>query len=73
MFEATVQPGWEQVTAHFHVFTKLKNRRAIDYDQYEAIHTGVQSATVYQEKGRWALERIGMEGVTLGARYYAAQ
>lgn len=73
VFEALVQPGWEKVVEHFHVFDKIKNREAIDYDQYEALHTGQQQHPLHKENGRWALDRIGTEGVTLGARYYAAQ
>lgn len=73
VFEATLVTGWESVVQHFEVFDKLKKRQAIDYDQYEALHTGIQQQPVFMEKGRWALERVGKEGVTLGARYYAAQ
>jgi hydroxymethylglutaryl-CoA synthase len=73
VFEATVLPGWEKVVQHFQVFHKLNQRQRIDYDQYEALHTGAQKQAVVTQKGRWALDRIGQEGVTLGARYYAAQ
>lgn len=72
VFEAVVQKEWSGVVRRFGIFRKLADRQAIDYDQYEALHTGVQAAPVYTEKGRWGLERIGREGVTLGARYYAA-
>lgn len=72
VFEAVVQRDWQQVVKHFHVFEKLRNRRAVDYAQYEQLHTGEQETTVYAETGRWGLERIGLEGVTLGARYYSA-
>jgi hydroxymethylglutaryl-CoA synthase len=71
VFEAVVQKGWEAVAARFGIFEKLKNRRAIDYDQYELLHNGEQSEPVFKESDRWGLERIGQEGVTLGARYYA--
>jgi len=71
VFEAVVQKGWESVAARFGVFEKLRNRRAIDYNQYELLHTGEQQEPVFKEEKRWGLERIGMEGVTLGARYYA--
>ncbi len=71
VFEGVVQKGWETVAARFGVFEKLKNRRAIDYDQYELLHTGEQEGPVFKEEKRWGLERIGQEGVTLGARYYA--
>lgn len=71
VFEAVVQKGWESVAEQFSVFDKLKNRRAIDYDQYELLHTGEQLGPVFKEAKRWGLERIGHEGVTMGARYYA--
>jgi len=71
IFEATVQPGWAIVAAQFGVFERLSNRRAIDYEQYERLHTGAQAQSIAPEKGRWGLQRIGQEGVTLGARYYA--
>lgn len=72
VFEATVQPGWQAVASEFGVFEKLQRRRAIDYDQYENLHNGVQQDSVLAEMGHWGLKEIGTEGVTLGARYYAA-
>ncbi len=72
VFEAVVQKKWRDVAQHFKVFEKLQNRRAIDYDQYELLHSGQQQGPVFAEEGRWGLERVGQEGVTLGARYYAA-
>lgn len=72
VFEAVVQKEWRAVVRHFQVFEKLHRRRAIDYDQYELLHTGRQEGPVFAEAGRWGLEKIGQEGVTLGARYYAA-
>jgi hydroxymethylglutaryl-CoA synthase len=72
VFEAVVQPEWQSVVTRFKVFEKLQHRQAIDYDQYELLHTGAQSETIYAGSGRWGLKRIGQEGVTLGARYYAA-
>ncbi|MCW5920833.1 MAG: hydroxymethylglutaryl-CoA synthase family protein [Saprospiraceae bacterium] len=71
VFEAVVQKEWREVTQHFKVFEKLRDRRALDYDQYELLHTGQQQGAVFAEEGRWGLERVGHEGVTLGARYYA--
>jgi hydroxymethylglutaryl-CoA synthase len=73
VFEAIVQPGWELVAAQFQVFAKLAARQPIDYDQYEALHIGAQQEPIFTEKGRWGLQRIGQEGVTLGARYYGQQ
>ncbi|HRI60925.1 MAG TPA: hydroxymethylglutaryl-CoA synthase, partial [Saprospiraceae bacterium] len=72
VFEAVVQKEWREVVRHFKVFEKLRRRRVIDYDQYELLHTGQQQGPVFAEEGRWGLEKIGQEGVTLGARYYAA-
>ena len=70
VFEAVVQPQWAEVARHFRVFDKLLRRQAIDYGQYEALHTGQQLQPLFKEPGRWGLERVGTEGVTLGARYY---
>ena len=72
VFEAVVQKEWESVAKGFGVFKKLKSRRVIDYDQYERLHTGLQDRPIYKEEQRWGLERVGKEGVTLGARYYSA-
>ena len=72
VFEAVVQPGWAEIAAKFKVFEKLQQRRAIDYDQYENLHTGEQQGSVLAEMGHWGLKEIGKEGVTLGARYYAS-
>ncbi|MEY4203084.1 MAG: hypothetical protein RL013_787 [Bacteroidota bacterium] len=70
VFEATVQPGWENVVQHFHLFSKLKNRTPLSWDQYEHLHKGYSSVSVQPEKNTWGLDKIGTEGVTLGARYY---
>lgn len=72
VFEAVVRKEWKTVAKEFGVFKKLQNRRAIDYEQYESLHNGTQERPVFTERGRWGLESIGQEGVTLGARYYAA-
>jgi hydroxymethylglutaryl-CoA synthase len=71
VFEGTVQQTWCDVVAHFHVFEKLNSRKEISYEQYEALHIGTQIDTVSVHKGCYALDRIGQEGVTLGARYYS--
>ncbi|MBN8685113.1 MAG: hydroxymethylglutaryl-CoA synthase family protein [Chitinophagales bacterium] len=70
VFEAVVQPGWAEIVVKFNVFLKLEARQEINYDTYERLHTDAQRDTVYVEPGRWGLESIGTEGVTLGARYY---
>lgn len=72
VFEAVVQPQWAEVTRHFRIFDKLSRRQAVNYEQYEALHTGAREQPLFKEPGRWRLERVGTEGVTLGARYYRA-
>lgn len=72
VFEAVVQPQWAEVTRHFRIFDKLSRRQAVNYEQYEALHTGAREHPLFKEPGRWRLERVGTEGVTLGARYYRA-
>lgn len=72
VFEAVLQPQWTAVVRHFRVFDKLARRQAINYEQYEALHTGAQQEPLFKEPGRWGLHRVGTEGVTLGARYYVA-
>lgn len=70
VFEAILQPGWENVVRQFHVFKKLANRQAIDYNTYESLHNDLQKKSVNAQRGCWGLDSIGKEGVTLGARYY---
>ncbi|MCC6460321.1 MAG: hydroxymethylglutaryl-CoA synthase family protein [Saprospiraceae bacterium] len=70
VFEAVVQPQWAEVVRQFRVFDKLSRRQPLSCEQYEALHRGTQTEPLFAEPGRWGLERVGTEGVTLGARYY---
>jgi len=70
VFEATVQPGWENVVQHFQLFSKLKKRTPLNWEQYESLHKGCSKISVNPEKNTWGLHKIGTEGTTLGARYY---
>jgi hydroxymethylglutaryl-CoA synthase len=70
VFEGIVQPGWEKVVKNFGVFQQLQSRTRIDYDTYEALHTCRLHQPVAPLEGRFALQSVGHEGVTLGARYY---
>jgi hydroxymethylglutaryl-CoA synthase len=72
VFEGIVQPRWQAAVSEFRVFEKLADRRPIDYDQYEQLHQGTLKEPVMLEQGRYVLASVGKEGVTLGARYYAA-
>jgi hydroxymethylglutaryl-CoA synthase len=71
VFEAVVGAEWKSAVSHFHVFQKLSARRSISYDCYEALHKGCKMESHSPEVGRWKLDRVGVEGVTLGARYYS--
>jgi hydroxymethylglutaryl-CoA synthase len=70
VFEGTVCAGWQQVAKHFKVMEHISRRKPVSYTTYEALHKGEQCHSVAPEKGRFALDRIGTEGVLLGARYY---
>ena len=71
VFEAVIGREWKTAVSQFHVFQKLANRRSISYDCYEALHKGCRVEPHAPEAGRWKLDRVGVEGVTLGARYYS--
>ncbi len=70
IFEAVVSKNWAEKAARFDVFKKIEDRRAVSYDEYEALHTGRQTCSIAPEAGRFGLERIGEEGVLMGARFY---
>ncbi|MBL7827780.1 MAG: hydroxymethylglutaryl-CoA synthase family protein [Saprospiraceae bacterium] len=70
VFEGIIQKGWQDVVQKFDVFKKLENRIELDYKVYENLHNQCQKVAYHQESGRWGLQKIGSEGVTLGARYY---
>lgn len=70
VFEAVVQPNWHIMAVRFGVFNLLDQRLKLDYAHYELLHTGRQTTSIHPEKGRWKIESIGQEGVTLGARTY---
>lgn len=70
VYEGTLTKDWADVVAHFNVFRKIADRKAVSYDTYLALHRGEQTTPCISEKGRWGLDHVGTEGVTLGARYY---
>lgn len=71
VFEGILQPGWESVVAGFQVFQKLEKGTALDYSTYEKLHRKQLTTSVLYPSGEFVIERIGTEGVRLGARYYA--
>lgn len=70
VFEGTIQEGWQEVVKGLKLGEKLDNRIPLDYAIYEQIHTKKLTQSVIAPKGEFAIEKIGEEGVRLGARYY---
>jgi hydroxymethylglutaryl-CoA synthase len=71
IFEGILQADWKSVAAQFDTQHQIKHRTPISYDQYLALHRRVQATSIHPIEGHFALQSIGKEGVTLGARYYA--
>ena len=70
VFEGKLQPEWKSVVSNFKIFDKLEKGTAIDYSTYEKIHRKQLKNSVLSPSDEFAIERIGTEGVRLGARYY---
>lgn len=70
VFEATLQPTWQEVVAGFRLFETLAARQAVDYATYEALHKGAATSSVHEPSGTFALSEVGTEGVHKGARHY---
>ena len=70
VFEGTLQPEWKSVVSNFKVFEKLEKGTALDYETYEKIHRKQLKESVLAPSDEFVIERIGTEGLRLGARYY---
>jgi hydroxymethylglutaryl-CoA synthase len=70
IFEGIVQKDWKEVTDRFGIFDFIANRKSITTEQYLALHERKATESIGLRKNRFALQSIGKEGVTLGARYY---
>jgi len=70
VFEAIVQPEWESVVSQFKIFDTLESGHALDYATYEKLHRKQLDKSVLSPSREFVLEKIGEEGVRLGARYY---
>lgn len=68
VFTLTVSGEWKSVIEKNDIFSTLDNRVKVDFDTYEALHTGEKKEAVTQ--GRVRLERVGDEPLTSGLRYY---
>ena len=70
VFEGKVSPRWREVVSRWHLFERLAGRVAIDHITYENLHKGLQSGSVVEPEGEFALVEIGDSGVQEGARRY---
>ncbi len=70
VFEGVLQTQWHEVASQFKVFSKLKNRQAISFEQYEALHTGHILDSINPISTAFQLAAIGGEGQLEGARRY---
>ena len=59
--------------SNFNVFQKLEEGLEIDYNQYERIHRKQITESIQKPSEEFIIEKIGTEGVRLGARYYKWQ
>lgn len=73
VFEGRLQDTWKNVVSNFNVFQKLEEGLEIDYNQYERIHRKQITESIQKPSGEFIIEKIGTEGVRLGARYYKWQ
>jgi hydroxymethylglutaryl-CoA synthase len=70
VFEGILQSQWREVVSQFRIFEKLKNRQAINFEQYEALHTGHALESINNTDAKFKLAAIGGEGQLEGARSY---
>ena len=70
VFEGKVSPQWREVVSRWNLFERLAGRVAIDHITYENLHKGLQSGSVVEPEGEFALVEIGESGVQEGARRY---
>lgn len=73
VFEGIVQANWKEVVASFNIFDKLKQREALSYATYEALHTGKMTKSIEKTKESFALANIATDGILVGARTYVWQ
>jgi len=70
VFEGKVSPRWREVVSRWNLFERLAGRVAIDHVTYENLHKGLQSGSVVEPEGEFALVEITESGVQEGARRY---
>ena len=71
VFEAEVQPQWQDVIAKVGLFDLLNNSTEIDFGTYISLHKKERNLSVLMPKNEFVLDYIEKENpVLIGARYY---
>jgi hydroxymethylglutaryl-CoA synthase len=71
VFEAEVQPQWQDVIAKVGLFDLLSNSTEIDFGTYISLHKKERNQSVLMPKNEFVLDYIEKENpVLIGARYY---
>ena len=70
VFQGILQEGWENIAKEFHLFSRLKDRYAIDANTYEALHRGYQTKSIKTPSREFILESVGGINVLDGHRKY---
>jgi hydroxymethylglutaryl-CoA synthase len=71
VFEAEVQPQWQDVIAKVGLFDLLNNSTEIDFGTYISLHKKERNQSVLMPKNEFVLDYIEKENpVLIGARYY---
>ena len=71
VFEAEVQPQWQDVIGKVGLFDLLSNSTEIDFGTYISLHKKERNQSVLMPKNEFVLDYIEKENpVLIGARYY---
>ena len=71
VFEAEVQPNWQQAVEKLFLFETLNQSHEIDFETYLKLHKKELKQSVLTPKNEYALEYIEKENpLLMGARYY---
>lgn len=70
VFEARVQPGWQQVVQQWRIFERMERRVEVSVEQYEQLHRGELSQSVVAPAREYVLQEVIQEGDLPGRRVY---
>lgn len=74
VFAGKVSENWKNVVSKWNVFEELKNRKAINFENYEKLHRKQLENSVNQNYKGFGLKYVELENPVLkGARYYHYQ